>query len=237
MNDRQPGRPATDALRQAAVDALADAFAQDAIGLDEFERRVELAHRTETEEELRVLLSDLPAAHPPVRASGRSPAEARPPDLAPHPVPAPDRSMPAHLSDQSFVVGCLGGASRKGRWIPARSNWAIGVLGGVELDFRECPLPPGVTEVRCFTCMGGVELVVPPDVIVETSGVGLMGGFEHTARDTVVHPDAPVLRITGWAILGGVSVSVRYPGETAGDAKRRRRDERRQMKRLRRGGR
>lgn len=235
MTGHPGSRPATDALRQAAVDALADAFAQDAIGLDEFERRVELAHRTETEEELRVLLSDLPAAGPPATTTPRSPEPIRQPERPPYPTPTGDRSLPAHLSEQNFVIGCLGGASRKGRWIPARSNWAIGVLGGVELDFRDCPLPPGVTEVKCFTFMGGVELIVPPDVIVESSGMGLMGGFEHVAQETVLDPDAPILRITGWAVMGGVEVAVRYSGETAGDAKRRRRQERRELKRLRRG--
>jgi hypothetical protein len=59
---------------------------------------------------------------------------------------------------------------------------------------------------------------------VESNGVAILGGFEHM-EDALVSPDpdAPVLRVRGLAILGGVEVSVRYPGETPREAKRRRR--------------
>ena len=53
------------------------------------------------------------------------------------------------------MVAALGGVERKGRWIPARQNYAVAVMGGVVLDFREALLPPGVTEVWIFTAMGG----------------------------------------------------------------------------------
>jgi hypothetical protein len=84
--------------------------------------------------------------------------------------------------------------------------------------------------------MGGVEIIVPPGIQVETNGVGLMGGFAsggdvaETAR-----PDAPVLRIGGLALMGGVEIHVRRVGEGASDARRRRRLERREARRLGRG--
>jgi hypothetical protein len=107
-------------------------------------------------------------------------------------------------------------------------------MGGAELDFREAPMPPGVTEVRVVAFWGGVDIVVPPDVRIECSGVGILGGFDeaHTAECTT-SPEAPVLRVTGLALMGGVSIAVRNPGESAGDARRRRRLERKARKRLR----
>ena len=130
----------------------------------------------------------------------------------------------------------MGGGVRKGSWRPARTNYAIGVMGGFELDFRDAVLPPGVTEVRVFAFWGGGDIIVPPDVTVEVSAVGIMGGFEerHDAPSNP-SPDAPVIRVTGLAIMGGAEVCVRYPGETKGDARRRRREERREQKRLQRG--
>ncbi|HSG49038.1 MAG TPA: hypothetical protein VLA43_14550, partial [Longimicrobiales bacterium] len=148
--------------------------------------------------------------------------------------PASRRAPATHVPHQAVVAGILGGGVRRGRWHPARYTYALGVLGGAELDFRECALPP-VTDIRCFAVMGGVEIIVPPDVIVESSGVGIMGAFEHSAGDMDPPPDAPIIRVSGLAMMGGVDVRVRYPGETAGDAKRRLREERRERRRLNRG--
>ena len=73
---------------------------------------------------------------------------------------------------------------------------------------------PGVTDLRVFTICGGVEIIVPPGLNVESHGVALLGGFDHVA-DSVHSPDphAPTLRITGVALMGGVDVRVRHPGE------------------------
>ena len=57
--------------------------------------------------------------------------------------------------------------------------------------------------------------------------MALCGGFEHQT-DTPLRrtPDVPILRVRGLALLGGVGVEVRLPGETPREAKRRRRLER-----------
>lgn len=223
------GMPASERGRQETVDALCQAFAEDRLDLSDFERRVELAHRAATTEELQTLLSDLPRAKElPARREART-------------VPAPgSRSKwgladPSAVPDQNVVMGVLGGGVRKGAWRPARFNYAVAIWGGVELDFRESILPP-LTEVRCFAMMGGIELIVPPDVIVDTSGIGILGGFDHGAAEQRAPEGAPVIRITGLAFLGGVDVHVREPGESAKEAKRRQRMERKLKRRLERGG-
>lgn len=234
------GRPPTPGIqpevRQKAVDLLCEAFADDHIPMEEFERRVDAVHAATSESELRELLADLPAAAPPARRKSSAP-ESRSPATEALSIPSRQPTVsPEQVREQSVVAGFLGGASRTGSWTPARTNWVVGVLGGAELDFREARMPPGVTEVRVFTMFGGAEIIVPPDVRVECSGVGILGGFEekYTVESTS-DPDAPVLRVSGFALLGGVSVTVRYPGETQRDAKRRRREEQRARKRLRRG--
>ena len=227
-----PGTPAGEDLRRRAVDLLCEAFADDRIDVEEFERRVELAHRSETTEELRELLAGVPAPPLPVKKSDAASTEL----MAPRPRP---RAVlhPEDRPGTSVIVGIMGGGTRKGAWRPARRNWAVGILGGFELDFRDAELSEGVTEVRVFAVMGGGEIVVPPDVVVEVSGVGIMGGFEHNAGEAAAyHPDAPVIRVTGFACMGGASVIVRRPGETAGDARRRRKIEKKERRRLARGG-
>lgn len=236
MADGAGSERITPAQRAAAVDALSEAFASDVLSMDEFEQRVEMAQRASTAGELRVLLSDLPRGEtrPAPRTDPRTPAR----EAAPLPAPAPARrQLPAeHVEEQNTIIGILGAGVRKGQWIPARMNTAIAVLGGVELDFREAALQPGVTELRCFTFMGGVEIIVPPDVVVQSSGAGIMGGFEHHANEMEAPEGAPVLRISGLAFMAGVEVEVRYPGESKGEAKRRRRMEKRDRRRRLRSG-
>jgi hypothetical protein len=130
------------------------------------------------------------------------------------------------VRENGFAVAILGGTRRAGRWTPARVNNAVAICGGAELDFREAALGPGVTELRIFTMWGGVEVIVPPGLNVESHGMGIMGGFEHAAESATPDPLAPTLRISGVALMGGVDITVRNPGESARDARRRRRHER-----------
>lgn len=229
-----------EAQRQEAIDRLCEAFADDRLEVEEFERRLELVHRASIADELTRLLADLPAARPPARreAPGEPAIEG-----AVAPVPAHRRGRGPALQPAgsvpgvSVVAGILGGATRTGNWRPARTNYAIGIMGGFELDLRDAVLPPGVTEIRVFAMWGGGEIIVPPDVVLDVSAIGIMGGFEekyYAPADAA--PDAPIVRVTGLAIMGGAEIQVRHPGESKGDAKRRLREEKKARKRLGRGG-
>jgi hypothetical protein len=213
--------------RQQAIDALCEHFASDALSVEEFERRVDLAHKAESTEELRRLLQDLPTGDLPIRRE----------DVSPVGPPRAEATVPAsRVKERAVMVAALGGVERKGRWIPARQNFSVAVMGGISLDFREALLPPGETEVWIFTLMGGAEIIVPPGLTVESDGVAILGSFEHREDVSVREdPNAPILSIKGFSLMGGVEVSVRYPGESQRDAKRRAKELRREQRRLGRG--
>lgn len=234
---RVEGIPAGEAARQKAVDALCEAFADDRIPVAEFERRVELAHRAETLDELRALLAGLPGAAPPARIEpsdralgvdgGSTPGLPVPRPMGRHALQAPETVRPT-----SFIAGILGGGARRGAWYPARVNYAMGFMGGFTLDLREAPLPPGVTEIKIFCMWGGGEIIVPPDVRVEVSAMGILGGFDYDhGVPGPLDPDAPVIHVTGVCFMGGAEIAVRYAGESSGDAKRRRRQEKKSRRR------
>lgn len=218
--DSQPLGPS----RQVTIEALCEHFANDVIPVEEFERRVDAAHKAASVGELKELLRDLPGANLPVAGSGAT---------APAPRSRPRVTAAAHQKEREIVIAVMGGASRKGRWTPARRNFAFAVMGGSELDFREAVLPPGVTEVQVFTVMGGVEIIVPPGVNVESHGIGIMGGFDQAGETDGWDQNAPTLRIAGLAVMGGVDIQIRHPGESAREAKRRRKLEAKDRRRLR----
>ena len=219
----EPAHPVPlEKTRERVMEQLCQHYAVENLTTEELQARLDLAARAATLQELSGLLRDLPAVHEPAAAVTAAVAG----------------SPPATVPERQAVIAVMGGASRTGRWTPPRELTVIAVMGGAELDFREARLSPGVTSVNIFALMGGVEIVVPPGVQVEMSGVALMGGFGE--RDRTSSADAvggPVLRIGGFVMMGGVDVDVRYPGESAGEAKRRGRELRRSMREDRRLGR
>ena len=209
--------PSIAAVRERAVEVLMEHFSRDVMDLEEFEGLLDAVNRCSTVGELRELLSKLP----PVESS--EPAT----DMIPAQGGAPVVVDTGRVRPHGFLISILGATNRSGRWIPARKSFALGVLGGISLDFREALLGSGITDVNLLAVLGGIEIIVPPEMAVEVDGMAVLGGFEyHTDTPLRSNPDLPTLRIRGLAVLGGVNVEVRLPGETAIQAKKRRRLER-----------
>ena len=204
------------ARRDHTIAALSEHFSDDRLTLEEFERRLDVAHRALTLPELESLLADLPA---PSQQPAATPTPAGP--------PAPR----SHIREQQTLIAIMGGVERRGRWQPAQRTFVLAFMGGGVLDFREVMLPPGETDVTIFAFMGGVEVIVPPGMNVDVSGFALMGGFGHNnTQPEVPSPNAPLLKIHGFAMMGGVEVQVRMPGETEKDARVRAKEERRRLR-------
>jgi hypothetical protein len=198
------------AERERVVQRLSAHFAHDQLSMSEFEQRLERAYVLTRVDQLRSLVADLPEIS----------MAAATHDLAAVPALVPSSEVPA----RGAVFAVMGGTERAGSWIVPRQLKIVAVMGGAELDLREARFGAGVTEIEVFVMMGGVEIIVPPGVRVESMGAAFMGGFDLKAGDaTALSPSHPVIRLSGLAIMGGVGTETRYPGESAKEAKRRRR--------------
>jgi hypothetical protein len=213
-------RPSTEA-RDRVIAVLSEAFARGALEVDEFERRVTIAHRSEVPGELVALTSDLPAS-----SSGAAP---------PVPTPLARTVVPAELvRPAGMIVAIMGGSQRGGQWAVPRQLNVLALMGGSQLDLREARLPAGVVEIRIMAMMGGVQILVPPHLAVEAVGTAIMGGFAHVDRASAQpDPTATLVRITGFCLMGGVHIEMRLPGESERDARRRRKREQREERRRR----
>lgn len=202
--------------RERAIAALSDAFADDVLEVEEFERRVTLAHTSEAVEAIAALTADLPAA-----TTALVPATVA---LAPT---APDAGAPPET-----VYAIFGGVDRRGSWTVPRRWRVVAAFGGAQLDLREARFPTGIIDLEVKAVFGGVQILVPPGLAVEVSGTAIMGGFQNVNR-APAHPDpeAPLLRIRGVAIMGGVDVTMRLAGESEHQAHRRRKLEARRERR------
>jgi uncharacterized protein DUF1707 len=190
------------ASRERVVQDLAEHFAQDRLTLPEYERRVELAYRADSADALRDLTKDL-APQPPVRVSAPAPLTA-----------AGDASPQAWTAKKRTFFALMSGVIRKGKWHVPASSKAIAIMGGVSLDLREATLTAPVTDIYIFAFMGGVEVIVPPDVRLESDGFAIMGGFEDQLKEPASRdPNAPLIRIHGVAFMGGVEARVAEPDD------------------------
>ncbi len=69
--------------------------------------------------------------------------------------------------------------------------------------------------IHAYALMGGVQIIVPEDIDVDVAGIGLMGGFDHSATGPG-KPGAPRLKVIGLALMGGVNVK-RRPARQRGE--------------------
>ncbi len=202
--------------RERAIATLSEGFANDALDVDEFERRVTLAHTSDSPEEIAALTSDLPASTTALAKAS----------VALAPATADDGLAP------QTVYAIFGGVDRRGTWNVPRRWRVVAAFGGAQLDLREARFPTGVIDLEVKAVFGGVQIIVPPGLAVEVHGTAIMGGFQNVNRAPAhPDPDAPLLRIHGLALMGGVDITMRLAGESERQAHRRRKVESRQERR------
>lgn len=200
--------------RHQVISRLSEAYADDLVDVDELDRRLDVAHGARTVAELDELVADLGPAAPTA--------------LVPVGPTAIDDPARADRKRQRVILGSL---ERRGRWAVPRTLELRVFWASAELDFRDASLAPGVTTLDIGITMGNLELIVPPDLAVDMDVSSFMGSVEERHRVPPEHdPSQPLLRVTGAVRLGNLELVTRLPGETARDARRRERRERKQLR-------
>jgi hypothetical protein len=182
---------ASDADRDRIADILREALAEGRLTADEHAERVEGVLAAKTVAELEVFIRDLPAAHRHRAAPAFAAAPGRPTVGA----------IPADPDDN--VVAIFSSAVRKGRWRAGRRIHAFAVFGSVEIDLSEALFEYQQVVVKALSVFGNVEIRVPENVSLRGTGGGVLGNFEVAPLDSA-DPDAPVVYVDGWAVLGNV---------------------------------
>lgn len=198
-----PSVRASDAEREATARLLHSAYSEGRLTLAEFDERTAQAYGARFRTELSELTRDL------------VPLDPR--HLAAHEASSYDATPVRRVtggSGPSTTLTVMGGGERRGPWTCPARHTVFALMGGIDIDLREASLESEHTTIVAVALMGGIDILVPDDLHVEIDGVGLMGGFGEdlgTWRKDPrpvrpAPPGAPVVRVTGLALMGGVGI-------------------------------
>ena len=199
--------------RERAIQHLSDSFVADLITIEEFEDRLARAHAATAVAEVDALIADLAPL----------------PSGVPSTALAPLSVNPALAVATKRIRATFGNVERRGGWTVPACMEVGATFGNVELDFRDARFSAGVIELNARVVFGNLEIIVPPQLAVDCEGSSVLGNVENHGSGAVSDPDRPLLRIRGVAVFGNVEVHTRLPGESARDAYRRAKREKRAL--------
>jgi len=170
----------TDRIQVAQL--LTDAAAQGQLQMSDYEDRLTRAYAAKTYDELDRLRSDLLGSSVSPRHGG-----------APQPAPS------------MLLLAIMSAFERRGRWNVPKKLTTFALWGGGVIDLRYADFTSSEVDIHACSIMGGQTILLPPEVNVEISGHGVMGGFDHHVSGEGT-PGAPTVRIHGFSLWGGVGI-------------------------------
>jgi hypothetical protein len=209
MADSSVPVPSLSRAREQKISELSTHFANDDLSLEELERRIERVYRANSVTELEEITADLrravtPAAQVPVGTS-RSSAVATSYELA-----------------STRLLSLMSSTRRVGRWAVPQTLKVVAIMSDTKIDFTHAVMPGGVVNVHIRVMMASCKLVVPPNVRVINEMHSVMSNVRSRADEllpegVLATSDAPVIRLTGVALMSDVNVVVRRREEPPDD--------------------
>jgi hypothetical protein len=184
----------SDQDRHRVAEVLREAAGEGRIDLEELDQRLDATYAARTYADLVPITLDLPATaatHLPSRPAA----------------PAPSPVVPGPAEERHLAI--LGGLDRKGVWVVPEHLHVVAFMGGADLDLRQAQFAAREVTITINAVMGGADIKVNPQTHVIMEGVGILGGYSGPSDSVPAEltEHSPVVRIKGFAIMGGVSVS------------------------------
>jgi hypothetical protein len=194
----------SDADRERVADFLAGTLSDGRLTVGELDERVAAAYAARTLGDLTPLVADLSVDLRDVLSPPLQGSTVGVPTLS-------DISKRVELDGRiggragsHISLAVLGSVERIGEWVLPILHTCLCYLGRVTIDLREARFAKRRSTIVALSVLGDVRVVVPPDVTVRVSGVGLIGNFSGRAQQGL--PGAPIVHVTGLALWGEVAV-------------------------------
>jgi Domain of unknown function (DUF1707) len=173
---------AADTDRIQVAQLLTDAAAQGRLQMSDYEDRLTRAYAAQTYEELDRLRSDLLGSSV-----------------------SPQRGGTCKPAPSMLLLAIMSAFERRGRWNVPKKVTTFALWGGGVIDLRYADFTSTEVEIHATSIMGRQTILLPPEVNVEITGHGVMGGFDHHVAGEGT-PGAPTVKISGFALWGGVGI-------------------------------
>lgn len=186
---------ASDADRERIAQVLHTALSDGRITMDELEERLTTVYAATTLGDLKPVTADLPSSGVTVEPA------------ATHALGLPDNRIGGHPGSRASLA-IMSSAVRKGSWILPPQHTTVAFWGSAQIDLRNARFSEKQSTITAVAIMAGIEIVVPDDINVDVTGVGLMGNFglEDRSGAGPALPTAPTVTINGLAFMGSVVV-------------------------------
>jgi hypothetical protein len=178
MNDAAEQATQVDTTRERARQKLARAAATGGLTLGEYAERVGALEEARTDDQIGVAMRG---------------------------VPEETAVPPAHRMPR-WIIALLGGTAQRGRWRLGKRVFVVAALGGATLDLSAAQVEAPESTIIIVTILGGADIVAPPGVAVELSGLALLGGKADKRAAGRPLPGSPVVRVRAFTFLGGVAI-------------------------------
>src|SRR6266568_5091663 len=114
-----------------------------------------------------------------------------------------------------FAIALKSSVRRAGRWRVPEHYTTVVYKGGGWLDLRAAELTGPVTTFLAVAYKSRVTILVPPNVRVEMTGLGVTQDVHDEDPGYRLPADAPVIHVRGIAYKGTVEIAARPPDRPA----------------------
>ncbi len=107
-------------------------------------------------------------------------------------------------AERDDATAVMGGSDQRNMSDDYKGGKATAIMGGIKIDLRKATIKKEAT-IEVFGFWGGIEIVVPRNVVIKNQTSAILGGVENKT-DQDATPNAPTLYITGDVIMAGVEI-------------------------------